>query len=977
MFSLLDKVFGLDPAKVGNSIAQNVLGKDYAGNMIELVGDVKQDITETVTNWGKAFGFVEDEGSDLDLMVEHAQDRMQPIIEKYRPTLPSTGHGGGFEPPEMKQPDIELMELNQGEQAASNSLTELLYDLKETDGKIGTDFYNLKNEEGLQNMLEVLKDEQWKNEMEMTPIDTELQAKLAAERANPLEMRSIQLESIMPKESELSLSREMAGTNVSPLDLDMYNRGASTDPPAIELMEMKIDLSDLPQQSNSEMSRIQPFEIEATDAFGGSRPIGFNAFMDETYPNFNPDGQMLDDFVMADEVLDTTFSAIGAELGEWAGGLIMGTMDAIVGSAAGMALGAIYMSPVFAISELVPLVTQMASGTWLIPGYDRDMALIDHYDDELQTRLGKYYKLAGEIEGFYVTNPTYVWFRDNGLAGGAYQRDSKVWGYGGMMNAYSWRGTVLSSTGLWKRARILTVQGTSVGLLDDPKVGYWAFLKLGDQETIKTEVEPNEEVCIWFRIGMDGYMLPDTYQVRSVCTLYNLSLLNAMLPGYKPQKPPDSTPQKPKDAYTPSEGVEWSDPNFFATPETVGWGTHDDFVWNIDEVYYDSHNFHVGDRVIYTFDVDGKKRKAHGVITTVDSDMFVLVKYDKPQKIPWLKAGFDIMQTSVADIEIEPENWREEKDAREEARKEAEKAAHDQYLFNQKYKHDHYHPGHRTKQDLKDYLDSLKEPDQPPPIDPPIVPPPNVPPPNVPPVPPKVLPIEPEPIYNPVESWPFMQLDTFTPTVPKSQPVATVLDDTSAFNMLRRRRLPEDIPPTGSEDSIILGSKKGDEDLRGATNMGRINQDKIQFWQTVERVVDDILQKPKEDRQFSFREKEGFTENVRKLQEETAGNMIEILVQGLEGSEDMSEVQRNYLHENYDEDWDQLVEDMVKGIGDYESAVLLVMNVGFFPQTVRNVQTLVEKLQPIEPKPSSSKKADNSAIFILVGVIAVAYFMSN
>ena len=348
MFSLLDKVFGLDPAKIGNKIAQNVLGQDYAGNMIELVGDVKQDITETVTNWGKAFGFVEDEGSDLDLMVEHAQDRMQPIIEKYRPTLPSTGHGGGFEPPEMKQPDIELMELNQGEQAASNSLTELLYDLKETDGKIGTDFYNLKNEEGLQNMLEVLKDEQWKNEMEMTPINTELQAKLAAERANPLEMRSIQLESIMPKESELSLSREMTGTNVSPLDLDMYNRGASTDPPAIEMLEMKVDLSDLPQQSNSEMSRIAPFELEATDAFGGSKPIGFNAFMDETYPNFNPDGQMLDDFVMADEVLDTTFSMIGAELGEWAGGLIMGTMDAIVGSAAGMALGAIYMSPVFA-----------------------------------------------------------------------------------------------------------------------------------------------------------------------------------------------------------------------------------------------------------------------------------------------------------------------------------------------------------------------------------------------------------------------------------------------------------------------------------------------------------------------------------------------------------------------------------------------------------------------------------------------------
>ena len=81
----------------------------------------------------------------------------------------------------------------------------------------------------------------------------------------------------------------------------------------------------------------------------------------------------------------------------------------------------------------------MASGKWLIPGYDRDMALIDHYDDELQTRLGKYYKLAGEIEGFYVTNPSYVWFRDNGLAGGLPAR--------------------LEGLGLWRDDECLLVEG--------------------------------------------------------------------------------------------------------------------------------------------------------------------------------------------------------------------------------------------------------------------------------------------------------------------------------------------------------------------------------------------------------------------------------------------------------------------------------------------------------------------------------------
>ena len=445
--------------------------------MVELAGDIKSDFTETMTSWGKTIGLIEDKSDDLALEAERAFENMQPIIDKHRPTDGPVAPGDDvyvpFEPPEHKEPEmIELAELNQGEQVASNALSELLHDLKETDGKIGTDFYNLENQDGLQNMLEVLKDEQWKNEMEMTPIDTALQAKMNAERANPMEMRSVQLESIMPEESELSLSQEMTGTNVSPLDLDMYNRAASTDPPAIEMLEMRINLADLPQPSNSEMSSIQPFQIETTEAMGqGSQPVGLEAFMEETYPEFNPDGQMLDDFVMADEMLDTTFSMIGAELGEWAGGLLMGTMDAIVGSAAGMALGAIYMSPIFAISELVPLVTQMANGHWQIMGYDRDMNLVDHYTDELQTKLGMYYKLANEIEGFYSTNPTYVWFRDNGLAGGAYQRDSKVWGYGGMMNAYSWRGTVLSGTGAveFLRCRALrwglwTTQSSVIGL---------------------------------------------------------------------------------------------------------------------------------------------------------------------------------------------------------------------------------------------------------------------------------------------------------------------------------------------------------------------------------------------------------------------------------------------------------------------------------------------------------------------------------
>ena len=116
---------------------------------------------------------------------------------------------------------------------------------------------------------------------------------------------------------------------------------------------------------------------------------------------------------------------------------------------------------------------------------------------------------------------------------------------------------------------------------------------------------------------MDGYMLPDTYQVRTVCTLYNLSLLNAMLPGYVPKLPGTAPPESDKPDDKPD-----------LTPVALDdWGVHEDFIWNQDDVFFD-HNWNVGDRVIYTFDVDGKKTKAHGVITTVDNDMYVLVKYD-------------------------------------------------------------------------------------------------------------------------------------------------------------------------------------------------------------------------------------------------------------------------------------------------------------------------------------------------------------
>ena len=210
MFGLFNKVFGLSPSKIGQSLKESLLG-EYEG-VVELAQDIGGDITETATSWGKSLGLIEDPKSDYDLLVEQARDRMDPIIDKYtkdidgskapeRAPSPDVYDGdswdGDYDEPEFKQPDpvrpvqeapeipmeVELMEMNSGEQAISNSLSGLLHDLKSTEGKIGTETYSLQTEEGLQNMLQVLKDESWEEEMANVPVDEALQAKLLAQRS--------------------------------------------------------------------------------------------------------------------------------------------------------------------------------------------------------------------------------------------------------------------------------------------------------------------------------------------------------------------------------------------------------------------------------------------------------------------------------------------------------------------------------------------------------------------------------------------------------------------------------------------------------------------------------------------------------------------------------------------------------------------------------------------------------------------------
>ena len=120
-------------------------------------------------------------------------------------------------------------------------------------------------------MLETLRDASWEDEMNAVAIDPAVQARLNAQRTGDLQFRSVELQEILPKDTDLSAAEQMKGTGVTPLDVEVYSRSKGTNPEAVEMVEMKIGLSDLPPPNAAENNRMVPFEIAESDPFGGSR----------------------------------------------------------------------------------------------------------------------------------------------------------------------------------------------------------------------------------------------------------------------------------------------------------------------------------------------------------------------------------------------------------------------------------------------------------------------------------------------------------------------------------------------------------------------------------------------------------------------------------------------------------------------------------------------------------------------------------
>ena len=454
------------------------------------------------------------------------------------------------EPIAVEGGEIEMGVINN----VSETIVEMMHDLPELEGMAGA--VSLDSAEDLEMLLKKVQDAKWDSEMDAIPVDEEFVARLRAGRAEDqaleaewdaemapeelpdpgppepaprdldldaqweMEMKApeptdnfvtrqtVELEEVLP--GNQPVSTQLEGTGVTPYELQTYTNVNAEFPPQVELMEFKS--IDLPPPAPAESSALLEGPM-ITPYRGGT--LG----LDEDYSPFLGEDM---------EVAMDTVPEI-AEVGEamaTAGFDLLPTLE-MVGSFAAS-------TTIFGVLgyELVPMIEDMIRGDWLkAPGYD----VYKQLQGEVDYIYGSYSDRRNKIRGYFNDNPTYIWFRDNGRAGfeSGFGKKNYSFPYGG----YSGGDLVFqrgqTGTGLWKRARIITIEGRSIGLLDDMRAGYWVFLRPGNGD-VKGKLDladiPSEYPGFFFRMGYDGALIDDTEQNRFACLLYNLKLLDGALP---------------------------------------------------------------------------------------------------------------------------------------------------------------------------------------------------------------------------------------------------------------------------------------------------------------------------------------------------------------------------------------------------------------------------------------------------------------
>ena len=378
------------------------------------------------------------------------------------------------------------------------------------------------------------------------------------------------VESATKSPAYMTQAESMIGSGITPIDVQQVQAMTANGSEAASSMARQIPMRQLPSIPNEatnlsnnyvsqEMARENmPLDLGdplddmdmnawAEQEFGNS----IQPFVDESVPNY--DYQVFENAMEADadyelsaiytSAMDAATAGIAnvAELGFWdcLGYIGMGMLE--VGGA-----GAVLISA----SQLIPMILKLKNPHWDQKEWAQRMRNMELYKEDLQWRLGEEFMMSSSIRGYYIQNPTYVWVKDNGIMGQQDPLNTKnnVQGYKGPMDPLTWSYKVMPGSGLWKRARIITVEGQGAGFKTDNKTGTWAYLKFCD-DVCNTDVDASVPSC-WFRIGTDGFMLPDDDATKTMCSYYNINLLNAHRPRPDENKTPNKPDPEPVDGFS-------------------------------------------------------------------------------------------------------------------------------------------------------------------------------------------------------------------------------------------------------------------------------------------------------------------------------------------------------------------------------------------------------------------------------------------
>ena len=344
------------------------------------------------------------------------------------------------------------------------------------------------------------------------------------------------------KDSDNSIQEIMAGSQIQPVDVlsvpEINNTAINNINNAIELQKLPTTSQETSIITDSVKEFVSDADVEdfILKEFGDP----FLDYMQKTYPNFTTQemyqNQMSIENIILDSEVDLSnyeWSSLYTSALEFAETVGMDVLELTAWDFLGAFMsGALSVGgagiALISASGIIPLIQKLKSPYWNVKNYDIYMQDFQRGYQKFQDLMKPLGDTARLIRYHYKETAKYVWFKDNGITG-QFDVDlgPRASAYSGPMVDLTWSYTKLPGSGLWKKARIITVEGTGIGLYDDTKTGIWLYLKVCPGNSCNVNINPTNTISFWFRAGMDGVLLDDTMYNSDLCSFYNIMFIRS------------------------------------------------------------------------------------------------------------------------------------------------------------------------------------------------------------------------------------------------------------------------------------------------------------------------------------------------------------------------------------------------------------------------------------------------------------------